>query len=204
MYVPGLFERDEPAALAALIRDRAFATVVTVAGGVPFASHLPLLYRDGVLLGHMARANPQWRHFACGGEVLAIFHGPHAYISPSWYQTAHQVPTWNYAVVHAYGVARLIDDAGAAREVLARLVETFDPSWRIDALPDEKLAQLVRAIVAFEIPVARLEGKWKVGQNREPVDRASAATRLAALGGEDATAIAALMNATLDRSGGEP
>jgi transcriptional regulator len=205
MYIPGLFAKDEPEALAALIRERAFATVVTVAGGVPFASHLPLLLDGDVLIGHMARANPQWEHFASGDQVLAIFHGPHAFISPSWYAGGDHVPTWNYAVVHAYGAPRVLDDPAAARDVLARLTAAMDPTgWRIDALPEEKVANLVKAIVAFEIRVTRLEGRWKVGQNRTPADRASAAAHLHAQGGEDATSIAALMNAVLDRPRREP
>lgn len=189
MYVPRSFSAPDDAARA-LIRARPFATVVTVDGGAPFASHLPLvLVGEDRLVGHMARANPQWRHFGAG-EVLAIFHGPHAYVSPTWYASAGQVPTWNYAVVHAYGAPAIVDGAAA----LAPLVEAFEAAWRPG---DAELARLVPAIVGFELRVTRIEAKWKVGQNREPADRASAAARLRGAGGEDAAAIAQLMLDTL-------
>jgi transcriptional regulator len=199
MYVPSSFARRDDRALRELIRARGFATVITAPGGVPFASHLPLLLDGDVLVGHMARANPQWRHFDGATEVLAVFHGPHAYISPVWYEAPEHVPTWNYAVVHAYGVPRIVEGE-RAREVLAALVEAYEPTpWRIGDLAADKLGKLLGAIVAFELPIARLEGKWKVGQNREPAERASAAAHLRAQGGEDAEAVATLMLDTLAR-----
>jgi transcriptional regulator len=162
---------------------------------------VPLALVGETLVGHVARANPQWQHF--GGEVLAIFAGPHAYVSPTWYAGPDHVPTWNYAVVHAYGVARTVDD-DRALEILDLLVEQYEPTpWRARDLPAEKRAKLVKAIVAFEMPVSRWEGKWKVGQNREPADRAAAAEALAGQGGE-AAEIAALMKATLDGSAAAP
>lgn len=190
MYVPRSFAQDRDAALA-LVRARPFATVVTVDGGVPFASHLPLLLDGEVLVGHMARANPQWRHFDGRGDALAIFHGPHAYISPTWYAAPGHVPTWNYAVVHVYGAPRVVEDGAAA---LARIVEAFEPTpWRIGDVASDRLGALLQAIVAFEIPITRIEAKWKVGQNRTPAEAASAAEALRAQGGEDATAVAAMM-----------
>lgn len=198
MYVPNLFRRDDPAELIALIRAHGFATLVTSPGGVPEASHLPLLHVDdgsprGKLIGHMARANPQWKLF--DGEALAIFHGPHAYISPSMYVSPRMVPTWNYATVHAYGTPRVLDDAGA-RDVLEQLVAHYEAGrptpWRVADLDAEYTTSLVKAIVAFELPIARIQGKWKVGQNREPVDRLAAADALAG-GRDDDRAVAELM-----------
>src|SRR5580658_2787659 len=115
MYVPASFQVDDPVRLADFIQRYGFATFVTFEGGSPFASHLPMLFRPeagphGTLVSHMARANPQWQHFAEGREALAIFHGPHSYISPAWYKTTPAVPTWNYAVVHAYGLPAIIED----------------------------------------------------------------------------------------------
>jgi transcriptional regulator len=199
VYIPGLFARDERSDLLGLIRDHGFAALVTVDGGVPFATHLPLLHVDdgsphGMLIGHVARANSQWQHLA-RGEALAVFSGPHAYVSPSWYLSADQVPTWNYTVVHAYGTARLVDEARTL-EILAAMVERYEAGspapWRIDQLSDGYAAKLARALVAFELPIARLEGKWKLGQNRLPADREAAAAALAERS-PDEQAIAALM-----------
>ncbi len=195
MYIPRLYARGDHGELVALIRAHGFATLIT---RDLEASHLPLLHVDdgspyGKLVGHMARANPQWEHF--DGDALAVFSGPHAYISPTMYVSDRMVPTWNYAVVHAYGTPRVLDDAGA-RDVLDRLVAHYESTrpapWAVSALPAAYTDQLVQAIVAFEIPIARLEGKWKVGQNREDVDRLAAADALAG-GSDDDRAIAELM-----------
>src|SRR4051812_47202497 len=109
MYIPNAFRIEDPSKLTAFIQRYSFATFITHDGAGPCASHLPMLFwpgagDHGTLVSHMARANPQWQHFSSGSEVLVIFHGPHSYISPSWYQTEPAVPTWNYATVHAYGV----------------------------------------------------------------------------------------------------
>jgi transcriptional regulator len=129
---------------------------------------------NGTLIAHMARANPQWRQFATGVETLTIFQGPHAYVSPAWYATEPAVPTWNYAAVHAYGVPTIIDDRERTIELLNRTVAryeaSFDPPWNGE-LPAEYRDGLIRAIVAFEIPVARIEGKFKLGQNRSIADQ---------------------------------
>jgi transcriptional regulator len=128
----------------------------------------------GTLITHMARANPQWRHFADGREVMVIFHGPHAYISPNWYETRPMVPTWNYATVHAYGVPRVIEDKAALRTMLRELVDTFEvgqPQPYGDALTDDYIDQLSPGIVGLEIPITRLEAKFKLSQNRTPADQ---------------------------------
>ena len=140
----------------------------------PFATHLPfLVYPDmgeqGTLVAHMARANPQWKDFA-ESEALVIFQGHHTYISPSWYEAHPSVPTWNYMLVHAYGVPRVITDAVRTRESLQALVDKhetpFDDPWSMD-LPEAYLHRMQQGIVSFELPITRLEGKFKLSQNRE-------------------------------------
>lgn len=181
MYIPPSFKIADFDKLTAFIQQYSFATVITHADGAPFATHLPLLFQPqrgphGTLRGHVARANPQWRHFANGEEVLAIFQGPHAYISPSWYESEVAVPTWNYVAVHAYGCPRLIEDEAELAALLQALIDTYEATlpqpWRGD-LPADYKAQQMKAIVGFEIPLSRIEGKFKLGQNRPLADEQS-------------------------------
>lgn len=198
MYIPKHFAESDTDAIARLIA--AFPFGVLVSGGVsaPFASHLPFLVErrgdDAFLIAHMARANPQWQMFDGTTEVLAIFQGPHGYISPNWYASDDRVPTWNYAAVHVYGVPCVVD-AERAREIIFTLTRHFESGlaqpWQADAVPAAKLNAMLRAIVAFEIPMTRVEGKWKLGQNRIVADRTGAASGIEASGGD--TALAALM-----------
>lgn len=177
MYVPAHFSTRDEALVAEAIDDWSFATLVSQHEGRPFASHLPLLReRRGdrtVLVGHFARANPHWRSVA-GADAMAIFHGPHAYVSPRWYVSPNLVPTWNYAAIHCHGRVRLIDDAREARAVLARMVDRYEGDapdrWTLDLDPQFE-AKLVAAIVAFEFEVERIEAKFKLSQNRLPADR---------------------------------
>ena len=201
MYVPPAFREDDIAKLHALMRQHSFATLVTHEEAGPFASHLPLLIGGsngpcGTLRGHMARANPQWRHFRDSGEVLAIFTGPHAYVSPSWYETELSVPTWNYAAVHAHGTPRLIEDLDAVlallRETVAVYEGGFETPWPF-ALPEEFTRRLIQGIVAFEIEITRLEGKLKLNQNRPESDRTGVIAALSRSGRPDDLAVAALM-----------
>lgn len=161
-----------------------FATLVTCHDGTTFASHVPLLLdRDRkVLLGHLARGNPQWNSFG-GAEALAIFAGPHAYVSPSWYGTTPAVPTWNNAAVHVYGTPRLLTP-DQTHDVVDQTVRKYeggrrDP-WSND-LPEDFRHRLLSAVVGFEMSLAKVEGKFKVGQNRSAADRAG---MLAGLRGE--------------------
>ena len=203
MYIPAHFEENDPAALAALMAAHSFALLITVDGdGLPFVTHQPLLYdarhgAKGRLIGHIARANPQWQHFASAKPVLAVFQGPHAYISPSWYANRPAVPTWNYAAVHVYGTPRIIEDQARVRTMLDRRAQTYEAGnakpWRLADEPDNFLAGMQRGIVAFEIPVDRLEGKWKMSQNRKPEDREGAIAALCAQGGADNLATAEIM-----------
>ena len=205
MYIPASFQVDDSAKLAAFIRDHSFATLVTHDGTAPFASHLPMLFRPelgphGTLVAHMARANAQWQHFVAGREVLAIFHGPHGYISPLWYQTQPAVPTWNYATVHAYGVPVIIDDHERAVALLSETVLAYDSMWSGE-LPGEFRDKLMRAIVAFEIPLTSIEGKFKLGQNRSSADQQGVFDALTASGDPDNLALARLMRAECDVRG---
>jgi len=179
MYIPKHFHTDDTAQMHALMRRQNFATLVTQHDGAPFASHVPFLLDEargphGTLLAHLARANPQWHDLAAGQVALVIFQGPHAYISPSWYTADLSVPTWNYAAVHAYGTARIIEDRGNLYALLKALVETheagFEKPWPMN-LPDEYMNNMMRGVVGFEIAIERLEGKLKLSQNRSADDR---------------------------------
>ena len=180
MYVPESFQITDRESLNRLMRDYSFATLITQAEDRPFANHLPLNFDPtrgphGTLNGHMVRANPQWRHFAAGGEALAIFQGPHAYVSPSWYVGERNVPTWNYATIHAYGTPRLIEDDATLRRHLTELVTTHEAAqpqpWSIDVLPSNYVAGMLKGIVGFEMPITTLQGKFKLNQNRAAEDR---------------------------------
>jgi transcriptional regulator len=205
MYVPQAFREDEVPTLRALMRQYSFATLITQHDDGPFASHLPLLVQEGTgpygtLVGHMARANPQWRHFDTGKEALAIFQGPHAYVSPSWYGTHPSVPTWNYATVHAYGVPQCVDDPEAARALLNELVQTYEAPlpqpWTLER-SGELVDNLIRAIVAFTMPITRFEGKYKLSQNRSLDDQHRVVAALQAQGDPIGSDVALLMRERL-------
>ncbi|GAB4360260.1 MAG: FMN-binding negative transcriptional regulator [Kiloniellaceae bacterium] len=188
MYVPGAFRLDDPRRIAEVMRAFDFALLVTAPGGRAQASHLPFLYDPdagphGTLHAHMARANPQWRDFVAlaeaGQEALVIFQGPHSYISPTWYgEGTPNVPTWNYVAVHAYGLPQVIEDAGETRALLDRLVAIqesgLEPAWSTAGLTDKYMEGMLRGLVAFEIPVARLEAKAKLSQNKARAQFAAA------------------------------
>ena len=206
MYVPKHFEVTDTAWCHALMRAQSFATMITADdAGAPFATHLPILVDErrgplGTLRGHVARANPHWRHLAAGRPTLVVFSGAHAYVSPSWYATHPAVPTWNYVAVHASGTGALVEDAEQVRTLLADLVHVYEApgpeAWSFEALPADYVAGMQRGIVAFEIPIARLEGKAKLSQNRDAVDRGRTREALAASDDPVARAVAALMAGT--------
>lgn len=198
MYVPKHFAETDVARLHALMGEHAFATIVSTLDGAPFATHVPLLLdadrgRLGTLVGHVARANPHARAFDGTTPTLAIFHGPHAYVSPRWYQTAPAVPTWNYVAVHATGRARVIDDASRVRAVVARTAALYeagaDAPWTADAV-SEHVGKRLPGIVAFEMPIEAIEGKRKLSQNTTPADRAGVVAALRAQGDAASVAIA--------------
>ena len=171
MYSPPYNQIEDRAELLAFMRAHSFCLLVTGAGGELSASHLPCLVEERgeriALVMHMARANPQWQSFF-DDEALVVFSGPHAYVSPRWYERAPAVPTWNYAAVHAYGVPRVIEERDAKHASQRRLVAELDPQWlpAFDALPREYIDQMLNGIVNFELEVTRLETRWKLSQNR--------------------------------------
>lgn len=170
MYTPAHFQIDDLGTLHAFMQRHSFATLVSHEGGVPQATHLPFLLNptQNKLISHMARANPQWRHFTTS-EVLVIFTGPHAYISPAWYSTQPAVPTWNYTAVHAYGIPRIITQHDRFAQMLHELVEFYEsgrPNRWNGELPPEFRDGLMKGIVGIEIQITRLEGKFKLSQNR--------------------------------------
>jgi transcriptional regulator len=203
MYAPEHFAETDVARLHALMRERSFATLVSLLDGELFATHVPLLLDTargphGTLVGHVARANPHARAFDGRTPALAIFHGPHAYVSPRWFVSPRNVPTWNYVAVHASGTPHPIEDAALVHDVVARTAAVYEGGakepWTPDAAPAPFIAGLQRAIVAFELPIARLTGKWKLSQNKSAEDRAGvvAGLRAEAAGGAEANAAAAV------------
>lgn len=210
MYTPASFRQADPEALFGLIERHSFATLISEAGGELTASHLPLLVDraagdSGYLLGHMARANPQWRELA-GQDVLAVFSGPHAYVSPTWYGASPMVPTWNYLAVHVYGRFEPIDKDDALLDLLQQTATKYESSlpkpWTF-ANDDPYVEKLLKGIVGFRIEIERIEGKWKLGQNHSAEVRRSAAEQLVKQSDVDSQAIGRLMLATLSatRSG---
>ncbi len=203
MYVPKHFAETDVVRLHALMRAHSFATLISVLDGAPFATHVPLLLDSGrgplgTLVGHVARANPQRRAFDGRSPALAIFHGAHAYVSPRWFVSAPSVPSWNYEVVHANGAPRVLDDPAVVHALLERSAALFEAGaeqpWTPAAF-ESYVAGLQRGIVAFEIPIERLEGKRKLSQNKSAADRAGAAAGLRAEGRPGDVAIAAAMEA---------
>lgn len=204
MYQPPAFREARLPVLQALIRAHPLATLFTTAGGVPEANHLPLLLDPGptplgTLRGHVARANPLWQQDHGAAEVLVVFQGPQAYVTPSWYPTkaatGRVVPTWNYAVVHARGPLQVREDAAWLRDLVSRLTAQQEAGrprpWATGDAPADYIAQMLAAIVGIEIPLVRLEGKWKMSQNRNPADRDGVAAGLRA---EDAPGLADLVD----------
>ncbi len=171
MYSPPYNRVEKRAEVVEFMRANNFPILVTGTGGVLHASHLPATVseRENQIFidMHMAKNNPQWKEFF-DEEVLVAFSGPHAYVSPRWYDDKERVPTWNYAAVHAYGIPRILSDKKVKYESQRRLVESLDPEWlpKHDALRAEYIDQMLDSIVNFEIPVARLETRWKLSQNR--------------------------------------
>jgi transcriptional regulator len=202
MYLPEVFRETDRDALHGLIESHGFATLISPDAIEPMITHLPLLLdrgrgAQGTLIGHVARANPHWRTLRERPEVLIIFHGPHAYVSPSWYGVQPSVPTWNYAVVHASGRARLLHEQQALQQITKRLVERFESMrpqpWQME-LPGDFYERMLGAIVGFEIEILQLSGKFKLSQNRSVDDRRRVVTALEA-GGAGEQELAALMRA---------
>jgi transcriptional regulator len=184
MYEPTAFKEDRIDVIHALIRAHPLATLVTMTARGMEANHIPMLIDAapapfGTLRGHVARANPVWREFDAKTQVLAVFQGPHGYVTPSWYpskrDTGKVVPTWNYAVVHASGPLIVHDDAEWLRGLVTRLTESQESTraqpWLVTDAPADYVDTMLKAIVGVEIQLTRLQGKWKMSQNRIERDR---------------------------------
>jgi transcriptional regulator len=208
MYRPAEFNEDRVAVLHQAMRDIAFGTLVTLGADGLIASHIPLLLEDepapfGTITGHLARGNPQGRGPAPEVEALAIFLGPHTYVTPSWYpskaETGRVVPTWNYVAIHAYGRLRFIDDPLWKRAHVTRLTRSQEGKreapWAVDDAPEDYLQGMLKGIIGFELPIARLEGKWKMSQNRSDEDRHGVIAGLEAQADAQSAAVAAIMAA---------
>lgn len=200
MYLPEPFKIDDQEKVSAFLERYDFMTIVSVPASGIVATHVPVMVRREstglVLVGHVARANPHWELMDGTVESLAISHGPHGYVSPTWYASGPAVPTWNYATVHAHGKPRARHDSGFIRDLLRELVRRYEKgadAWSVDDLPAPLSERLVSAIVAFEMPIDRWEAKFKLGQNRSAEDRAGVIARLEAESSGEAAALAAFM-----------
>jgi len=197
MYSPDYNRVEDRPELLAFLRANNFPALVTGTGGVLHASHLPVTIHESgtqiVIDMHMAKNNPQWKEFF-DDEVMVIFAGPHAYISPRWYADEERVPTWNYAAVHAYGVPQIISDNKAKHDSQRRLVESLDAQWlpKFDALRQGYVDMMLDGIVNFSMQVARLETRWKLSQNRGRQEMELIAAALEKSGDAGERALAAL------------
>jgi transcriptional regulator len=211
MYQPKHFEQADALVLHALMREYPLATLVTTGSDGLTADLVPLEYdathgTHGVLRGHVARANPMWQQ-ANLQPVLAVFQGPQAYVSPSWYATKAQthkvVPTWNYCVVQARGTLHAVEDAAWLHAFVSRLTKSHEARqaapWSVTDAPEDFVQQMLRAIVGFEIPLTQLVGKWKVSQNRGEADRAGVAAALSHDPADGAAAMAAVLRRSTDQ-----
>lgn len=199
MYIPKSFEETDRDKLFRFMEAYSFALLVSNHQGGLFASHLPFLLEretgpSGTLLGHMARANPQWREVD-GQEVLIVYSGPHAYVSPTWYESDNVVPTWNYVAVHAYGRCRLVEEddlVAILKDTVHEYEHAMPEPWQLDT-GRPYFQKMVRAVVGFRVEISRLEGKWKLNQNQPPERREKVRHVLRAAHTEDAREIARLM-----------
>jgi transcriptional regulator len=202
LYVPPLFKEDRIDVLHAAIRQSGLGTLVTLTADGLIASHVPMLLDPepspyGTLLGHVARPNPQARGAVAGVQALAIFQGPDAYVTPSWYATKREtgkvVPTWNYVAIHAYGQVEFFDAADRLRAIVTRLTEREEAGraepWAVSDAPAGYVEGMLQGIVGFALPIVRLEGKWKMSQNRPAADRAGVVGGLEAEGRKDVAAL---------------
>jgi transcriptional regulator len=197
MYQPDHFRVEDVRQMHALMHARPFAALVSGGSAGLCATHLPTVLKDegpfGLIECHLARANPHWKELAEGNEALMIFQGPEAYITPNWYPAKAQhgkvVPTWNYAVVHAYGRPEVMQDSDWLRphvaELTARQERNEAKPWALSDAPETYIEVMLRGIVGFRFGITRLEGKWKMSQNREMKDREGVATGLGKRGDGD-------------------
>lgn len=202
MYIPAQFKMKDERLIYELIKENSFATLFSLHEGLPFVTHLPLILNSErtYLYGHFARPNPQWKDIE-NQIVLAVFHGPHSYISPSWYETNKAVPTWNYTAVHVYGEVQLITEEELHKS-LEELVEKYEgpeSSYKLDEVDSDYLNGLSKGITGFKIKITRVEGKAKLSQNH-PVSRQELVIKELEKGTTtDELAIAKLMKANIEQ-----
>lgn len=204
MYAPPVFREDRVDVMHGLMHAHPFATLITVEDGRPNATHMPFALHTedasefGTLRGHVARPNPVWSEFDAAIEALVVFQGPHHYVTPSWYPSKAEhgkvVPTWNYAIVHARGSVRVVEDPDWLLAHLNTLTDGQesgrDDPWKVDDAPPAYIEKMVRGIVGLEITLSRLDGKWKMSQNRNTADRAGVVAGLSAEGTDSAADVA--------------
>lgn len=208
MYVPSAFQEEDPAQLLAFMQAHPFATLVSIQDGIPVATHVPLVIRQEgenlMLFGHLARANPQWQAFS-EQDSLVIFSGPHAYISPTLYEKPENVPTWNYIAVHAYGRPQPLhrqDNPEAMELMIEAMIATYEASYgsQWHSLPPAYREGMMQSIVGFAMTVTRLQGKYKLSQNRSPHDQQTVAASLAQSADPNQRALAEAMFQSISSS----
>src|SRR5579863_979122 len=217
MYLPAHFKETRTDVLHAMMRARPLATLVATCDSGLVANHIPVETRSepkphGMLRGHVARANPLWREYRADSEALAIFQGPQAYISPSFYPTKQEtgevVPTWDYAVVHARGTLRFVQDSDWLRALVSRLTNAHEASrlmpWKIDDAPPPYIEKMLSLIVGFELSIASLTGKWKLSQNHPVANRLGVVKGLRAAAGAEALEVADMLSSLEDERQDEP
>lgn len=212
MYLPKHFSVEDTSQAMRIAQEYPFATVISFdSANEPFINHLPLLVKNDEsglrLVGHMARRNPQWQHFANGSKAVAVFNGPHSYITPSWYVSGRDVPTWNYVVVHAKGKVTAIEDFEGLVSILKKLTDRFEREsgrpWSFE-LPDDLMEPkaLTSAIVGFEIQVEKIEAKFKLSQNRSAEDKRGVIEGLSARTDDMSQQVLRMMKAHVEQNGG--
>jgi transcriptional regulator len=208
MYTPRSFRVEDLEKLHAFIRQFSFGLVFSQADGVPVATHLPWMVdakrgEHGTLVAHMARANPQWKSWTPQTELLIVFQGPHGYISPAWYKEDVTVPTWNYSAVHAYGKPKLITGLGELRSMVEALIDVHERplNYPWDSSKKESVMEVeLKGIIGFEIPIDRIEGKWKFNQNRIREDQEGVVRALEKSPHAEYRAVADIMRENLEKT----
>jgi transcriptional regulator len=217
LYLPAYFQESRTDVLQTLMRARPLATLVTLSESGLVANHVPLEtlaepVPHGVLRGHIARANPLWREYRADSDALAIFHGPQAYISPSFYpakqETGEVVPTWDYAVVHARGTLRFVQDSAWLRALVSRLTDAQEASrhvpWKIDDAPEAYIERMLSLIVGFELSISSLTGKWKLSQNHPIANRRGVMKGLRDAADAESRQVADMLSSLEDERHDEP
>lgn len=205
MYIPNHYVEEDTQKLAAFMKAHSFGVMVNIVNGKPWGTHLPFVVteKEGkiILTSHMARANDSWKELSNGQELLVIFQGPHAYISPSLYEKKQNVPTWNYIAVHAYGKPRIISDHNEIISVLEAMIlsyeEAYFAQWK--ELSQDYVSKMVKGIVAFDIEVTQLQGKYKLSQNKTQLEQRNIITKLEKEDDSTISGVAGFMKNNLEK-----